>query len=135
MNLIPTIYTVGYHGLASIAELLARFGQLSGDVHIVDVRAYPNSGSYVFRSDRMSEYFGRRYVSLTALGNPSRRLPWQPPDWDRAALAVAGVAAAVDAGRTVVLLCACPRTQDCHRLAVAEAVVGYLGGCCTISNL
>ena len=127
------LFTIGYGGRPP-AELCAVL-TAAGVATVVDCRLRPDRaslGAYVRSADPakgiagLLDRAGLAYVSLPELGNPFR----DDPDWSRRYRLLLDGAAAVLTERLntvagpIALLCAERAVVDCHRLPLAEHLVG-----------
>lgn len=135
-----TIFTLGYqgHSIASFVELL----QAHGITAIIDVRERPFSRKPDFTKKRLAAHLeaaGISYVHLVELGTPKpirdevRRSKNYPaffaavmPLIEAEELALQAVIARAEA-ETCALLCFEAQAEECHRLAVADALVRRAG--------
>ena len=129
--------TIGYEG-ATVATFLAALRAARVDL-LVDVRAVAMSRRPGFAKSRLAANLaeaGIEYRHLRALGTPSegraaaragrhdemRRVFAGQLDTDAAQAALDELAALVDEGRRVCLLCFEARPAHCHRALVADAL-------------
>jgi uncharacterized protein (DUF488 family) len=134
-------YTVGYEGLI-LDALVALLGQ-HGVEHVIDVRKLPLSRKPGFSKRGMAAALaaaGLGYSHLAALGTPQelRDAVRATRDYEAFFRAmeqqIAGEPEALDAALELIsrqrcaLLCVEADPRHCHRLAVAEQLVGRAGG-------
>lgn len=118
------LYTFGYRGWPP--ALLATLMQDTGAA-LVDIRYTPTSPNPQWRQGTLRRTWQERYRHVQALGNANHRahggeivLADYPTGRDQ-------VAALLQAGRPLLLMCACPLLASCHRLLVTEQLCRDLG--------
>jgi activating signal cointegrator 1 len=122
------IYTVGYNGGWTV-ELLAR-EIASRNAYLLDIRHKPTSTKAEWRRVALTQRFGRRYHHVPGLGNVNYQggeIHLADPEG-----AMPVVRELLDRG-PVVLLCACPNWQTCHRRQAAAFLAERLGA--TVEHL
>jgi uncharacterized protein (DUF488 family) len=116
------LFTLGYAGLLGPDDLRRMLEWVDVDT-IVDVRLQP-WGRAPFNGPRAArhtvESVGLRYVHLPDLGNVLYRTGGIQI---RNLEAIEAVLDDLRAGRSVALMCACPRPEGCHRSMLAEEAV------------
>lgn len=123
-----TIYTVGYNGGWTV-ELLARELAQRNAV-LLDIRHNPTSTKAEWRRAALERALRSRYRHVPELGNRNYQSgPIELVD-PEAALTVAALL--LERG-PVVLLCACPNWQTCHRRQAADFLSERLGA--TVEHL
>lgn len=122
------IYTVGYNGGWTI-ELLAR-EIASRNASLLDIRHNPTSTKIEWRRASLERQLRACYAHMPQLGNLNYQGgPIQLADPE----AALPIARHYLARGPVVLLCACPNWQTCHRRQAADFLAERLGG--TIEHL
>lgn len=123
-----TILTVGYNG-GWTPELLAR--ELTDRrATLLDIRHNPTSMKPEWRREALRRQLGDRYMHIPALGNVNYQGgPIQLAEPDAALIPVRRLLA----HGPVVLLCACPNWQTCHRKQAADFLAQCLNA--TIEHL
>ncbi len=120
---LGTLYTLGYAAPGSsdaLEELMT-----ASEVLLVDIRLRPRSRWWpVWNKKQLRERWGSRYTHEKKLGNDNyrdRSLPvvLHGPSPEQS---IAGAAALLQHGYSVVLLCACKDYETCHRKVVAEMI-------------
>ena len=143
-----TLFTLGYqgHSIATFLDLL----QAHGITAVIDVRERPFSRKPDFSKKRLAAHLdaaGISYSHLAELGTPKsirdevrRSKNYQAffvavtPLVEAEELALQAVLARVEA-ETCALLCFEGKAQECHRLAVADAVLRRAGDRLRIEHL
>jgi uncharacterized protein (DUF488 family) len=116
------LYTVGYAGWT-----LEQLTRMVEELHalLLDIRYSPNSRQPQWRRRELAVHFGERYVHVQALGNVNYRGgEMLISDYDAGKRLVQEYLAA---GRNTILMCACARVAQCHRLSVAARLEADLG--------
>lgn len=114
------IYTLGYNGW-SVDQMAAKVAEL--DAWLADVRFSPRSQRPEFDQSQLRASFPT-YVWVRELGNRAYkdgRIDLADP-----ARGVEVVRSLLES-RPVILLCACPRVESCHRRVAAEVVARATG--------
>jgi uncharacterized protein (DUF488 family) len=113
------VYTLGY-AVAGAAEQLERL-MADPTMLLVDVRKEARSRwLHQWTKKQLTLRWGGRYIHLPQLGNVNykdRNLPIVLANPDEG---IPVVQSYLQAGYSVVLLCACMRYETCHRRVVAE---------------
>jgi hypothetical protein len=122
-----TLFTFGYGEIAD-ADALRRLIGGAQIADVVDVRLRP-FGRSPFNgptaSRALTESLGLSYRWDQRLGNLAYRAGGiEIKDVD----AIEDVLDALRAGRSVALMCGCPRPEDCHRLTLCEEAVRRMPG-------
>lgn|SRR5574341_422360 len=114
------LYTWGYRGhkLSEIMPLMEQGATL------VDIRFHPYSPAPQWRLWAFKKQFGDQYIWLGMLGNLAYR---QRGDPFLIADFKAGFNEIMKLSQPIILMCACPDRQDCHRSLVAEMIVRRTG--------
>jgi hypothetical protein len=139
------LYSIGYNGMPPLKpkDIVHLVGQYESNAIpiVVDIResrgARRNKAFDLRKVPRFGTGSGKavgevipdcRYVWCQTLGNPSRKLPWEPTNREGAqrtievaAKHVAGLSSPLYVG-PVILLCGCAKAAKCHRTPVAEAI-------------
>ena len=116
------LFTLGYSGwkVEELMRVVVSFNAL-----LLDIRYSPNSRQPQWRRRELAAHFGERYVHVQALGNVNYRGgEMLISDYDAGKRLVQSFLAA---GRNVILMCACARVAQCHRLYVATRLEADLG--------
>jgi uncharacterized protein (DUF488 family) len=116
------LFTVGYAGwtLEQLAHQVQELHAL-----LLDIRFSPESRQPRWRRQNLAAHFGERYVHVQALGNINYRGgDMVVSDYGAGKRVVRRYLAA---GRNVILMCACARVAQCHRLYVATRLEADLG--------
>lgn len=131
-----TIHTVGYRGKDK-DQVLGAANLASRSSIVVDVRASrPTRGVLCGQGLRhWLQQNWHEYLWLPLLGNPKKKLPWDPPSRVAAEAVMISLATQVADGMTIVLMCACAKAESCHRTEVAEAIAELVPGGCEIVHL
>lgn len=116
------VYTVGYAADDS-AQLLE---QVMSDptMLLIDIRLVPRSRWFVqWNKKQLVERWGNRYRHERRLGNLNYKNRRKPIELRDAAGGIAFLVELLQAGYSVVLLCACVQYETCHRKFVAELLL------------
>lgn len=112
----------GYTG-HKIGELEALLKQ-HAPCMLFDVRFSPRSRNPVWIGARMKEHFGKLYYHAMGFGNLNYR--GGPIQLCNPTTEIANVRKCLEHGKTVILMCACPDYNQCHRKVVAELLQSKL---------
>ena len=118
-----TLYTLGYATPGAAAELEQVMHDAS--VLLIDIRERAQSRWWpVWNKKQLRARWGSRYTHEKQLGNINRRDRSLPVVFHGPApeQSIAGIAALLQQGYSVVLLCACKEYETCHRKVVAEMI-------------
>ena len=124
-----TLYTFGYATLGAAAELEQVMHDAS--VLLIDIRLRPQSRWWpVWNKQQLRARWGSRYTHEKKLGNDNYRERSLPVVLHGPApeQSIAGIAALVQHGYSIVLLCACKDYETCHRKVVAEMIQQVMSG-------
>lgn len=121
-----TLHTIGYGNRSP--EVV--FAAIPPGALVIDVRARPGCRWQPAYSKRqLAAHFGSRYHHRAALGNVSGSgEAWVSPLPGMVERDLAVIARLLEAGRSVVLLCAEADVMRCHRRWVAEALAERVDG-------
>jgi len=109
------IYTMGYLGW-TLDDMEATAVRL--DAVFVDVRMQPRSRIGCYNSGVLHQRFGERYQWVRELGNVNYK--GGPIQFLNLEAGAAKVRALLDTGKPVILLCGCPKLDECHRKILAD---------------
>ena len=118
-----TLYTLGYAVSGSVDALEELM--TASEVLIIDIRERAQSRWWpVWNKKQLRTRWGSRYTHEKKLGNVNRRDRSLPVVLHGPApeQSIAGIAALLQHGYSVVLLCACKDYELCHRKVVAEMI-------------
>jgi len=119
------VYTIGYADDGS-AQLLE---QLMSDpmMLLIDIRLVPRSRWFVqWNKKQLVNRWGKRYRHERRLGNVNYKNRRKPIELLDAAGGIEPLVALLQAGYSIVLLCACVQYETCHRKLVAELLLSHL---------
>jgi uncharacterized protein (DUF488 family) len=115
------LYTVGY-ATWTLDALTRQIEELNA--LLLDIRYSPFSRQPQWRKRNLVAHFGERYVHVQALGNVNYKGGQMLiSDYDAGKRLVQSFLAASNA----ILMCACARVAQCHRLYVATRLEADLG--------
>ena len=119
------VYTVGYAADGS-AQLLEQV-MSNPAMLLIDIRLVPRSRWFVqWNKKQLVERWGKRYRHERRLGNLNYKNRRKPIELRDATGGIAFLVELLQAGYSVVLLCACVQYDACHRKFVADLVTQYL---------
>lgn len=123
-----TLYTLGYTGLKP-AQILAVALKL--DAIVVDIRMSPVSRVPHWNGPALAQLLGTRYVHTPAFGNVNYKnggsIKLHSPN-----IGLQQIAPLLKR-QPLILLCACPDPQTCHRRIAAEVIAAECG--CEVVHL
>jgi len=103
---------------------------------VADVRARPYSARPEFRRENLAARVAH-YEHIHALGNSggldTADGRWEPASKREAQEALVAMSLRIHQGESVLLLCAEPRAEQCHRSAIADRLRGMTG--CEVRHL
>ena len=113
------LYTFGYTGLQP-AEIFAAAARV--DAMIADIRYSPHSRHEQWNGRTLGREWGSRYLHIGELGN--RNYKGEMGEGIMLASPQLGSAIVLEQlrFRPVMLMCACPNWETCHRRAAAEFI-------------
>ena len=124
------VYTIGYAADGSV-QLLE---QVMSDpaMLLIDIRLVPRSRWFVqWNKKQLVQRWGNRYRHERRFGNLNYKNRRKPIELRDAAGGIAFLVELLQAGYSVVLLCACVQYDACHRKLVADLVAQYLASVAT----
>ena len=124
------VYTIGYAADGS-AQLLE---QVMSDpaVLLIDIRLVPRSRWFPqWNKKQLVQQWGQRYRHERRLGNVNYKNKRKPIELCDAVGGIVFLVELLQAGYSIVLLCACVQYDACHRKLVADLVVQYLASVAT----
>lgn len=126
------LYTIGYHALRGVYALLDQAVPL--DATIVDIRMKPWSRREDWTQESLLKrltdlQFGGlkcRYVHIQELGNVNYNREGYPIQLLHEEYGIARLHEQLKF-KPVILLCQCPKLEECHRKVVADLAIKWLG--------
>jgi uncharacterized protein (DUF488 family) len=120
--MIGNLYTLGYAHPDATATLQAWMAS-GPKVLLVDIRYSPRSRWFPQWSQKaLQATWGDRYRHVKALGNVNYRLVGAPIQLADADAGIAWAVQALQAGYSLILLCACKDYERCHRKTVKKLI-------------
>ncbi len=124
--MIGHLYTLGYAAPDSEQQLMTLMADPS--MLLIDIRYSPRSRwQPQWNTKTLQAAWGDRYRHMKALGNVNYRFPDAPIQLLDAGAGIQWAIETLQAGYSLILLCACRDYQRCHRKTVKELIEAALG--------
>ena len=118
---MPNIYTAGYASRKWTPEKMVAVAK-SHHAIWVDVRLRPYSRNYpAFNQKNLQAILGKSYVHMPAFGNVLHKEGGI--QLSNSVLGLEQVKSILNAGYSIILMCACSKEHTCHRRVVKELIV------------
>ena len=119
------VYTVGYAADGSAQRLEQVMNDPS--VLLIDIRLVPRSRWFVqWNKKQLVQQWGNRYRHERRLGNVNYKNRRKPIELVDASGSIESLVALLQAGYSIVLLCAWVQYETCHRKLVADLLLSHL---------